>query len=431
MHPLKVSIPGDFIDCQIYRGRLYLWTSDGCVKVYDWDKLISLTNAYQHEEFMMRVGFLEGNLLYKSGINVLLDDYDFLTLFQTKLTSLSEAEHQLDYLEIDKALICTQDFQSNLEPIDTTILSNTLYYVTDIGLYKSDVHFPKKYKTQLRNEKKLWDCPLFSLMANSFGQIALSAGDEGLFELNNFNAEYLDNKPVNISGDSRFLLDSNIHMTDIPPIYHISKKHSTFANYSFANIYSSSSIESSYIALFEWIEQQDIPDKKTRKYFAEYYDAEIFNSNNQHHISWGNQEKLYMVSNNEIRIVRSHGLNRGFEKSDMFEEPKIVLQTWKGEVIAAGSAYFGVVLECENALVVLLSNGETYSIPGPITKWRTYPRSHNYENHLHVIFDDKITIYSFNNDYFVNQKSKDFGVEFKQESQSPNWQRLKKPKIVQ
>ena len=103
---------------------------------------------------------------------------------------------------------------------------NTLYYVTDIGLYKSDVHFPKIYKTQLRNEKKLWDCPLFSLMANSFGQIALSAGDEGLFELNNFNAEYLDNKPVNISGDSRFLLESNIHMTDIPPIYHISKKHS-------------------------------------------------------------------------------------------------------------------------------------------------------------------------------------------------------------
>jgi len=421
MHPLKVSIPGDFIDCQIYRGRLYLWTNNGCVKVYDWDKLISLTNAYQNNKLMMRIGFLEGNLLYKSGVSDLLDDIDFLSLAKTKLESLSEDEHQLSCLEIDQALLCNQDFPSNLEPIDTTIYRNSLYYITDSGLFECDVHFPKKYKTQLRNEKKLWDCPLFSLMANSFGQIALSAGDEGLFELNNYDAEYLENKPVNLSRDLS-LSGNNKRMTGIPPIFQISKKHSTFANYNYANIYSSSSLDASYMALFEWIEHEDYTAKKTRKYLTDVNDVDIFNSNNQHHISWGNQGKLYLVSNNEIRIVRLHGSMRGLDKFDLFEEPKIVLHSWKGEVIAAGSAYFGVVIECENALVVLLSNGESYSIPGPITKWRVYPRSHNYENHLHVIFDDKITIYSFNNDYFVDQKSKDFGVEYKEKSQWFKWQ---------
>ena len=29
MQPSKITILGDFFDCQIYRGRLYLWTLSG------------------------------------------------------------------------------------------------------------------------------------------------------------------------------------------------------------------------------------------------------------------------------------------------------------------------------------------------------------------------------------------------------------------
>jgi len=39
----------------------------------------------------------------------------------------------------------------------------------------------------------------------------------------------------------------------------------------------------------------------------------------------------------------------------------------------------------------------------------------NYENHLHVILDDKIEIYSFNHDYFLNQENKEIGIQFKSE----------------
>ena len=52
------------------------------------------------------------------------------------------------------------------------------------------------------------------------------------------------------------------------------------------------------------------------------------------------------------------------------------------------------------------------TIPGPITRWRVYPRSMNYENHLHVILDDRIEIYSFNHDYFLSQQEKEIGIQF-------------------
>ena len=42
-------------------------------------------------------------------------------------------------------------------------------------------------------------------------------------------------------------------------------------------------------------------------------------------------------------------------------------------------------------------------------------RSLNYENHLHVILDDKIEIHSFNQDYFLNQEEKKMGIQFKNE----------------
>lgn len=61
----------------------------------------------------------------------------------------------------------------------------------------------------------------------------------------------------------------------------------------------------------------------------------------------------------------------------------------------------------------MLSDGTYYNIPGEVTRVRIFPRSLNYENHLHVIHNNTLEIYSFNNDYFVDQKAKDFGFAFR------------------
>ena len=44
MQPVKINIEGNYFDCQIYSGRLYLWTFDGDLKVIDWNALVNLTS---------------------------------------------------------------------------------------------------------------------------------------------------------------------------------------------------------------------------------------------------------------------------------------------------------------------------------------------------------------------------------------------------
>ena len=96
----------------------------------------------------------------------------------------------------------------------------------------------------------------------------------------------------------------------------------------------------------------------------------------------------------------------------------INFESWKGKVINGGTTYFGNIVELEDKIFIIQSDGKTITIPGPITRWRVYPRSLNYENHLHVILDDRIEIYSFNHDYFLNQKDKEIGIEFIQKKET-------------
>ena len=37
----------------------------------------------------------------------------------------------------------------------------------------------------------------------------------------------------------------------------------------------------------------------------------------------------------------------------------------------------------------------------------------NYENHLHVILDDRLDVLAFYDDYLVDQRQKKFGIEFR------------------
>ncbi|WP_278009410.1 hypothetical protein [Flavobacterium gyeonganense] len=242
-----------------------------------------------------------------------------------------------------------------------------------------------------------------SIKANKYPQLALSGGDEGLFELNLANS-----------------LPNNLKRVEKQnPIYQISKNHSSFSNYSYLNIYNTSLVEKSFLAQFKWSIEKGKNDREIpiRNFDSNINDKDIFEINNdKHFLSWGIEDKIYKARNGGFDIIKLNyyaNLDKGEKKFTKLDS--VNLHAWKGEVISGGTAYFGNIVECENALVVIQSNGENLTIPGPITRWRVYPRSMNYENHLHVILDDKIEIYSFNHDYFVNQFEKSIGIQFNQE----------------
>jgi len=230
--------------------------------------------------------------------------------------------------------------------------------------------------------------------------LALSGGDEGLFELN-----MATSKPSNLE-----------RVEKRSPIFQISNSHSSFSNYSYLNIYNTSLVENSFLAMFKWniTKDKNQNEKPLRDYDTEISDHQIFNVKNKHHfVSWGIEDKLYKATEGGFEIIKYNNYANEEKGEKKFERLKTVdLDAWKGQIINGGTAYFGNIVECENALVVIQSDGKILTIPGPITRWRVYPRSMNYENHLHVILDDRIEIYSFNHDYFLNQEDKEIGIQF-------------------
>ena len=164
-------------------------------------------------------------------------------------------------------------------------------------------------------------------------------------------------------------------------------------------------------------------NKPIRDFEGNISEDEIFNTKNERHfISWGIEDKIYKATDYGFEIIKYNNYAKKENGDEQFSRlNSFKFHTWKGNIINGGSSYFGNIVECENALIVVQSDEKIFTINGPVTKWRVYPRSMNYENHLHVILDDRIEIYSFNQDYFVNQENKEIGIQFN------NQKHLKRP----
>lgn len=84
-------------------------------------------------------------------------------------------------------------------------------------------------------------------------------------------------------------------------------------------------------------------------------------------------------------------------------------------LISAQTGVFGTVMEFDSGLFVIDTLNEIWEFPGDPVRWRLFPRSKFYENQLHVIYDDYIEIFSFNQDYLANQETKVTGSYRKME----------------
>jgi hypothetical protein len=81
-------------------------------------------------------------------------------------------------------------------------------------------------------------------------------------------------------------------------------------------------------------------------------------------------------------------------------------------VIDAETAIYGVMVETDTDLSVLASDGRSYRVGEEPVNWRAFPRSLRYLNQLHVILEDRLEIWAFNDDFFVDQDKKKLGIRY-------------------
>lgn len=395
MQPLKITIPGNFWDIQIYRDRLYLWDMDGGLSTYNWDEALeSLLMAHEDQKLPIKCAFSRGDYLYNENFDLIFHDSEFKQLLQNKFQNAPSE------IELSMILRATQDNPFKELPIDSEIYNSQLYALTSSGLFSATAHRNSaKYPVSSKAIKQ-WDAYLQSIRANA-NTLALSGGSEGLFEY--------------------AIKERNIYSADFykpeDDITQLSVKHSLYSTWAFSSIYSSSDVGNSFLVANYWETQHGQSQLHHSSFFD---DNDIFSEVQQGALSWAENEKIYLLDSFRIKVIKfiqsnvsPDSVNSPFEEIAMQE-----LELEDNDVVMADTAQFGTIIEDLYGLTVYRSDGLQYRINGPITRWRIYPRSKRYENHLHVILDDRIEIYSFNHDYFVDQKSKIFGIEHREQKKS-------------
>lgn len=402
MQPVIISIEGDFWDSQIYKDRLYIWSSENSLMIIDWEKFINwLIKNNKELTLALFCAFCRSDILYRNFIPILFRDEIIQQRIQDNLEVLSGRTFNVKIEDLQKFLLKEINNPFNELTTDTEIFSNKIYASTDEGLSYIDIKNAKKLLVD-RQKTKIWDQPLFSIKASKYGNLALSAGSEGLFEHSVYPlSEYSEERIKKIQDD----------------IFFIKKGHSLFTNWIFSSIYNSSDIEKSYLAHFKWRNKinNDTKSVKVRYFTSIIYEDSIFGNiiNQNDFLSWGANDKIYKIVNDNIYILKySDRYNFDIDQDSQIQKIKIL--PWKGKAIYANTAFFGSIVECENALIVLRSDDRTETINKDITNWRVFPRSKYYLNQLHIISDNSLDIYSYNHDYFVDQKEKDYGIRFNQ-----------------
>jgi len=122
--------------------------------------------------------------------------------------------------------------------------------------------------------------------------------------------------------------------------------------------------------------------------------------------AWGRQDKICLASNRSVTVVSY----RPWRRQPLENIGTVSLAEWKGDIVAGGVAQFGTIIECENAIVVMLSDGLAQTIHGEPINWRVFPRSKHYSNQLQIVYDDRVEVHSFNQDYLVDQRLKVSGT---------------------
>ena len=147
------KIKGDYMDCQLYDGNLFLWTYSGELKIYNFRKLIC--------ELEKRKEISENTLrLYQIGTVERMD-----TRF----------------------------------PTDSEVYGDKYYITSRNGLYQSGI------KELEQGFQKVWDCPLLSISAKSTKGLTMAGGAEGVFvysEVDAIRDKYgmKDSKITKVSG---------------------------------------------------------------------------------------------------------------------------------------------------------------------------------------------------------------------------------------
>ncbi len=410
MSPLKLTIPGHYWDTQIYRGRLHLFDIEGRILTLDWDRLIEALAVDNALKLALVCAFKRSDYLYRVAATGIFQDEEFKSTMNNRFSTLAETPLVIEKEQIREASLGHQDNLFPFPHADSTVYYRRLYVASQSGVFSANCNGQTKYPVSTRVDR-LWDGPVLALGA-SYNSVALAAGEEGLWEYNlNFAGEggLWEYEP-----DSPFTrLSEFTSRTNPRPL---TGQHCSECQWAFHSVYGSSSTGPGVLAAYHRTRRESDEESYTlrRKSYRREFDRlipekEIFSDFEEPTgvYSWAAQDKICQAANGSIRVAKYQPWDREHPIKRLGSLP---LKHHDETLVSAKVALFGTVVELDSRLVVLASNGDIHPIAGEPVSWRVFPRSRHYENHLHIIYDDRLEVFSFNHDYLLDQRQKISGI---------------------
>lgn len=396
MRSVKLTIAGAYWDSQIYSGELLLFDSAGAIHRIEWrDVIDGIAERNAAVQTAIRVAFSDSDLFYNQKVRKILCDPHIEVPIKLQLSSLADlsmAATKQDWREHWR----TEDTPFDFLPTDTDVYYNHILAGGNEGLFSAPRSGVGSGRPFGKRTTKHHDARILQVRASDrYTAVAAAAGDDGLFEFA-------------FRRDEDDVLDKQRQLA---------KRSCSSCDWAFQSVMGWTA-GSAFLASFR---QEKDPNTRrpTRTFDRIVETTEMFDepqqSGSRGGFTWGSREKVYRISERGVEVANYLPVPPREKKGKAGTQAASKLFNKRGSLeldfdattaIATGTAPFGTVLEFDDRLVVLRSDGAVDQFLGEPVHWRVFPRSEHYSNQLHIIYDDRLEIISFVHDYFVDQSSK-------------------------
>jgi hypothetical protein len=397
---LHLVIRGKFWDSQIYSGTLYLFGRSGELVRMSWTDLVGSLPVSEDLRVAADTALLSNRTLYEPGARRLLADPDVRSVVVGKFGRLAA-----ELADWHTTVNGTSRIRDNPFPFphnDSEIYRSQLYVGGSEGLHCL------AGGSERAQAVRYSDVPAMGIAAG-YHTMAQASGSQGLVE-------------VPLSFDS--LAPQRLRFLSTLPC--------VSCEFAYLSVIASASDGALYMASFQNVPEENSSTK--RRSFVRRLDriipeTELFKDERYSGASfrWGARDKLFRYTAGRIEVLKytpqsdpeqekgPRGRKRrappGPPQFDFLSDIDLDDPEDASSVVSARAAHFGSVIEHDDGLFVVPSAGEPFFLKGEPTNWRVFPRSHDYRNHLHVIYEDRVEIVVFTHDYFIDQQTKLAGIE--------------------
>ena len=383
MQAVEVRIPGRFWDSFIYDSRLYLFSLNGDILVYNWDRLVQSIAVDADCRPLLWQFLATGQAWYMPELQKLLESPKILHEVKALTEKVIAHPYEISTESLRNAFI--EAAESPAHPhTDVEAFHRNLYISSSSGVYAASLTRKLANRFQLST-----DIPALR-MACSYGSMAVAAGSEGMFDqvLTPVRSWSGRNDPRRLS--SRHCVACSWAVFDV--------------------VGTSGPGDAGFIAAFSKPQPGETSLSLTsitstsRQLLEVIGSDELFPSSDG--LLFGAENLLVMASRSSLYIdgwnPRRRREDQGVDvQKSLFNEYVIRVDDFTDEAIDGAATVFGIAVEMDSALLVRGADGTISGFGEPVN-WRTFPRARRYLNQLHATYDEYVGIFAFVDDYFTS-----------------------------